>query len=523
MAAGSGDHSINKIALYSALFAGVAYVGYSCVKDAFSRGSSSLSKENALLEYESHRRKIFLRRLSGSEASSFLLGNGSSSDQRSRLDLRPVGVQGRIRELNLRARHFAETVMAVQLHDAVPDQPQGRSALNAHGMSFSLQTSPTHSPRCLDPIDFTNLASSRYSSKEDLSFSSLPPFQSNGNGLSSKWRSSRRSLSGSREEMYESMEAQSERLLDEREAELKKRLQNFEEGNTKILTLYEAKSLVALLHTKDCNTLQRALVTISACSAFTQNQDSLREAGGVMRLQHLVIHSDRSVKLAALQALANMALNTTNQKEMEHIVPLIVSQVEGDDEIVEFDEDLTHQLLVTLTNIAALTDWHHHYIASLPNVFDLIESSSTKVCMQALRLLINLSTNEHMIQYLHSANATEYLWKLLDANQPEDKLLRVVTLLANIVCTSRGRLGDNSLTLHSPSDSSSLVAPSLTQCSDMQTSQEPFLNGGASLGLLSHPPKADIEKKLNSIMATVSHEDILNKTQLIYRTVISNI
>ena len=78
--------------------------------------------ENALLEYESHRRKIFLRRLSGSEASSFLLGNGSSSDQRSRLDLRPVGVQGRIRELNLRARHFAETVMAVQLHDAVPDQ-----------------------------------------------------------------------------------------------------------------------------------------------------------------------------------------------------------------------------------------------------------------------------------------------------------------------------------------------------------------------------------------------------------------
>ena len=42
-----------------------------------------------------------------------------------------------------------------------------------------------------------------------------------------------------------------------------------------------------------------------------------REAGGVMRLQHLVIHSDRSVKLAALQALANMALNTTNQKEME--------------------------------------------------------------------------------------------------------------------------------------------------------------------------------------------------------------
>ena len=45
------------------------------------------------------------------------------------------------------------------------------------------------------------------------------------------------------------------------------------------------------------------------------------------------------------------------------------------------------------------------------SVFDLIESSSTKVSMQALRLLINLSTNEHMIQYLHSANVSAYFEK----------------------------------------------------------------------------------------------------------------
>ena len=77
--------------------------------------------QDALLEYESHRRRIFLRRLSGSElgSTSFLLGNGSSNESRSRLVLRPLSVQERIRELNLRARHFAETVMAVQLHDTV--------------------------------------------------------------------------------------------------------------------------------------------------------------------------------------------------------------------------------------------------------------------------------------------------------------------------------------------------------------------------------------------------------------------
>ena len=86
------------------------------------------SDQDALLEYESHRRRIFLRRLSGSElgSTSFLLGNGSSSEgQKSRLVLRPLSVQERIRELNLRARHFAETVMAVQLYDTVPPGKKG--------------------------------------------------------------------------------------------------------------------------------------------------------------------------------------------------------------------------------------------------------------------------------------------------------------------------------------------------------------------------------------------------------------
>lgn len=37
MASTSTDHTVNKIALYSALFAGVAYVGYSYVKDSLGK------------------------------------------------------------------------------------------------------------------------------------------------------------------------------------------------------------------------------------------------------------------------------------------------------------------------------------------------------------------------------------------------------------------------------------------------------------------------------------------------------
>ena len=45
-------------------------------------------------------------------------------------------------------------------------------------------------------------------------------------------------------------------------------------------------------------------------------QDKLREAGCIIRLQHLVIHTAVRVKMAAITAVANLALNTANQKEM---------------------------------------------------------------------------------------------------------------------------------------------------------------------------------------------------------------
>ncbi len=47
---GTGDQGLNRIALYSAIFAGVAYVGYSCAKDIFGRSDKSRkgkSKQNS--------------------------------------------------------------------------------------------------------------------------------------------------------------------------------------------------------------------------------------------------------------------------------------------------------------------------------------------------------------------------------------------------------------------------------------------------------------------------------------------
>ena len=40
----------------------------------------------------------------------------------------------------------------------------------------------------------------------------------------------------------------------------------------RVLTPYEARSLVALLHSKDAQMLEKALVTVSNSAAFTTNQ-----------------------------------------------------------------------------------------------------------------------------------------------------------------------------------------------------------------------------------------------------------
>ncbi len=84
----------------------------------------------------------------------------------------------------------------------------------------------------------------------------------------------------------------------------------------RVLTPYEAKSLVALLHAKDRCIVRRALVTVSNSAAFTANQDLLRESGCLLRLQHLLLHSDLGIQLAAIAAVANMSLSVENQKEM---------------------------------------------------------------------------------------------------------------------------------------------------------------------------------------------------------------
>jgi len=404
------------------------------------------------LEYEpgTGKRQVYLRRLSGSYDSGrgLLLEDldkvcGGQDDNGNNSIVRPAAVLTRIKQLNLNAKAFADTILALQQRQN--GDCGGRAGRRCLAAPRSLQHSPSHSCSMISlmDIDRSDSFASRTTSTENLADDSGSFCHNTGLSRHASRRSlSRRSLANSvvslTQEQQEEMGAETERLLEEREEELRRRLRGFETGRSRELTPYEAKSLVALLHSKDTETLKRTLVTISNCAAFTRNQDELRESGCLMRLQSLLAGSGRDVRLAAVAAAANLALNTGNMKEMEYYVPLLASIAE--DESRESDKELLVQALLALTNIAVLPDWHHQYRVLLPRLHELWSKGSEAVTLQVLKLLINLSCNDELVPAILSAKVPGRVTSLVSPVLSEELLLRSTRLLSNLA-VSGARLG----------------------------------------------------------------------------------
>jgi len=443
------DRTSNRVALCSAIFAGFAYVGYAVVRQAFggkkNKGHGFFRNENDLLglEYEKDPKgKIYLRRLSGSACptgKNDIVGSlqtcSDYEQQEGKLDgiqcmFRPLSVRERIRELNLNAQAFTDTLLI--LHGKKPI-----------GGPRSLQNSPFHSPtRILSPVDLHHQFLCNdidHDANANISEYSHHPLTPKLSRRSSRINLAKRSLANSvinlTEEQQEEAVAQAQTLLNEKEAELTKRLEGFQSSRPRELTPYESKSLVALLHSNDKDKISKTLITISNCAAFTRNQDTLREAGVLVRLPSLLADSDHDVQLAAVSACANLALNTGNLKEMEQSVILLVML--ASDTKRDSDEEFLSSSLLSLTNTAVLPDWHHHIFPILPRLLHLwLSAKSSTIKSQALRLLINLTCNDESIPHILAAKCEECVVGSIRRSTPEDLLLRSVTLLANIYMSS---------------------------------------------------------------------------------------
>lgn len=63
-------------------------------------------------------------------------------------------------------------------------------------------------------------------------------------------------------------------------------------------------------------------------------------------------------------------------------------------------DDVIYNCLSTLTNIAVFHTWHCELKSSINTLYSLLESTNTKIVLQCLKLLINLSCNADMIPFL---------------------------------------------------------------------------------------------------------------------------
>ncbi|XP_069979796.1 uncharacterized protein [Penaeus vannamei] len=415
------DRTLNKVALCSAVFAGFAYVGYSYAKTAFCRKLAK--KPGALEDEDTEVSRVVFRRLSQTTQTDVLLGNLDMSGTSGKIIIRPKTVQERIRELNLKARQFADTFIAIQTGNGHAGHAVSRNS--AIHDPKSLQSSPWNSPRLLSPVDVRHLITSR--STENLTH--IPP---DGSPSRPKWR--RKSLRKKKAEessdpdgklRKKRVEAEALQLYKNTRDELTQRLEHLS-SRGRVLTPYEAKSLVALLYSEDKTLIERALVTIANCAAFSVNLDFLREVGCIHRLTTLL--EDNEVRLPAVQTLGNVVLSEENIRQAKDCLPILMGFVQNS----HGDDALRLASLVVLTNIATISEWHEDYCPLLHRLYHLVDSPNPHIQLQSLRLLVNLSCNREMIPSLLAAEGPRKLSSLVVPETNEAILLRVLTLLATL-------------------------------------------------------------------------------------------
>ena len=106
------------------------------------------------------------------------------------------------------------------------------------------------------------------------------------------------------------------------------------------------------------------------------------------------------------------------------------------------DPELLTQILLSLTNLAVLPDWHHHLPPLLPSLLDNLTQSSynsrawDSVKYQSSRLLVNLTCNDDNIRHILHTKCQTPIANIVTRCVPEDQLLRNVTFLANVCCAA---------------------------------------------------------------------------------------
>ncbi|KAL3061715.1 hypothetical protein OYC64_009794 [Pagothenia borchgrevinki] len=189
------------------------------------------------------------------------------------------------------------------------------------------------------------------------------------------------------------------------------------------------KMLLSCLQTSNNTTDKcRILLTLGNSAAFTVNQNLLREFEGIHIIAGFLSDPAPEVRVQTLNALNNLCMNIQNQEQIKVYVPQVLELIE----MSPVNSELQLGALRLLTNLS-VTDKHQHLLkGSITLLLSLVVVSKETLQVQALKVLVNLSSNPDMMDDIVQAQAPASVVLLFDARTASAVLLRLLTFAGNL-------------------------------------------------------------------------------------------
>lgn len=172
----------------------------------------------------------------------------------------------------------------------------------------------------------------------------------------------------------------------------------------------------------------RILLTLGNASAFTINQNFIREYEGIPIIAGFLSDPAPEVRVQSLNSLNNLSMNVQNQEQLKVYVPKVVELIETS----PVNSDLQFSALRLLTNLS-VTDKHQHLLKeSIKLLLSLLVVGNEALQVQALKVLVNLSSNPDMMDDIVQVQAPASLLLLFDPRTVPAVLLRLLTFVGNL-------------------------------------------------------------------------------------------
>ncbi|XP_054476806.1 armadillo repeat-containing protein 10 [Anoplopoma fimbria] len=172
----------------------------------------------------------------------------------------------------------------------------------------------------------------------------------------------------------------------------------------------------------------RILLTLGNSAAFTVNQNLIREFEGIHIIAGFLSDPTAEVRVQTLNSLNNLCMNIQNQEQIKVYVPQVLELIE----MSPVNSDLQLGALRLLTNLS-VTDKHQHLLKeSITLLLSLLVVSFEALQVQALKVLVNLSSNPDMMDDIVQSQAPASVVLLFDARTAPAVLLRLLTFTGNL-------------------------------------------------------------------------------------------